>query len=326
MISVTLNKFTVITTDIEKAKKTLTNNGLVAIPTETVYGLAANAFSKSAVEKIFSLKNRPHYNPLIVHIKSSEYLKEIAIDIPVIAQKLAATFWPGPLTLVLKRNAKIPDIVTSGKSTVAVRVPDHKLTLDLLKKLDFPLAAPSANPFGSISPTSAEHVFNYFNDELEVILDGGNCDRGIESTIIGFENNQAILFRHGSLPLEEIEKITGQIVHKIKNDNNPIAPGMLTKHYAPKTTTYFTNKVEDLIKSFNDKKIGVLVFKNKIFSPKIFHQEILSIDGNIKEAASNLYNALHRLDKLNLDLIISEKFPNEDLGKTINDRLERAAK
>ena len=199
-----------ITKSLENAIITLRKNELIAIPTETVYGLAGNAYNETAIKKIFELKKRPFYNPLIVHIKSLAYLQEIASDIPDNALKLAKVFWPGPLTLVLKKQKHISDLITAGKNTVAVRVPSHPLTLDLLNKLDFPLVAPSANPFGSISPTHAEHVFNYFGEELNIILDGGECEKGLESTIIGFENNQTLLYRHGAISLEEIEKIIGK--------------------------------------------------------------------------------------------------------------------
>ena len=200
-----------ITTDIKKAKKALKKNKLVAIPTETVYGLAGNAYDESALVEIFKLKNRPFYNPLIIHIKSASSITDVAIDIPESAMILAEKFWPGPLTLVLKKQPHISDLITAGKDTVAVRVPNHPVALELLDKLDFPLAAPSANPFGSISPTNADHVFNYFGGKLEVILDGGECEKGLESTIIGFEENQPILYRHGSISSEEIEKITGKL-------------------------------------------------------------------------------------------------------------------
>jgi L-threonylcarbamoyladenylate synthase len=315
-----------ITKDILKAKKVLKNEGIVAIPTETVYGLAGNAYSDEALKKIFILKKRPFYNPLIVHIKSASALNQIAQEIPDAAKKLAETFWPGPLTLVLKRLDHISDIVTSGKDTVAVRVPNHPITLKLLDELDFPLAAPSANPFGSISPTSAEHVSNYFETELEVILDGGNCEKGIESTIIGFENNEPILYRHGSIAIEEIEKVIGKVATQTKMEAKPNAPGMLLKHYAPKTETFLTNNISELVKSFEGKKIGVLTFKDKVTNKNIAHQEILSSIGNMNEAAKNLYAALHRLDLLKLDAIIVERLPNHNLGKSINDRLERAVK
>ncbi|MEZ5009548.1 MAG: L-threonylcarbamoyladenylate synthase [Chitinophagales bacterium] len=315
-----------ITTDLNKAKKALDQNNIIAIPTETVYGLAGNAFNEEAVKKIFALKNRPFYNPLIVHIKSAKYLTEVARDIPAIAFTLANEFWPGPLTLVLKKQPKVSNLVTSGKDTVAVRVPNHPITLELLKALDYPLAAPSANPFGSISPTSAQHVENYFEDELDIILDGGACERGIESTIIGFEGDQPIVYRLGSLSMEQIEAKIGNVLTQTHSeDQQPSAPGMLSRHYAPTTDTYLTDDVEKLIKFYPNKKIGLLLFQNEIESP-VAHQEILSKSGNLEEAAKNLYAAMHRLDKLHLDIIIAQKLPNIGLGKTMNDKLERATK
>lgn len=314
-----------ITKDLEPAKQALIANDIIAIPTETVYGLAGNGFSEVALKKIFELKKRPFYNPLIVHIKSANYLTNVACDIPDIAIQLANQFWPGPLTLILNKQAHIPDLVTAGKSTVAVRVPNHPLTLSLLEMLDFPLAAPSANPFGSISPTSAKHVFNYFENNLDVILDGGECEKGLESTILGFENNQTILFRLGAISVEEIENVVGKVVVKTHSDGtNLTAPGMLARHYSPSTNMYLTDNVSEFVKSFSNKKIGFLLFKDLIKSDGITHQEVLSKSGDLNEAAKDLYAALHRLDHLNLDVIIAEKFPDNGLGKTINDRLQRA--
>ncbi len=316
-----------ITKEISKAKEVLINNQLVAIPTETVYGLAGNAYSEMAIKKIFELKKRPYFNPLIVHIKSISSLFEIATDIPETAYMLAEKFWPGPLTLVLKKRSHISDLITAGKETVAVRVPNHPLTLALLNEIDFPLTAPSANPFGSISPTSAQHVFNYFEKELDVILDGGECEKGLESTIIGFENNKPILYRHGSIAAEEIEQVIGsKIGMKTVDDQAPNAPGMLTRHYAPMTDTYLTDNITEFIKDFEGKKIGLLLFKDAVTDHTIIRQEILSNSGDLHEAAKNLYAAMHRLDQDKLDVIIAEKFPNEGLGKTINDKLERATK
>lgn len=316
-----------ITTDLNEAKNELETDGIIAIPTETVYGLAGNAHSEKALEKIFLLKKRPFYNPLIVHIKSAEYLTSVARDIPKIAQILANEFWPGPLTLVLKKQPHIPDLVTANKDTVAIRVPNHPLTLNLLDQLDFPIAAPSANPFGSISPTSASHVFNYFGDRLKVIIDGGECQKGIESTIIGFENDQLVLYRLGSLSLKQIEEKIGTILTKThSNDNQPSAPGMLSRHYAPTTDTYLTDDVEKLIHSYPNKKIGLLLFQNEFHLISTERQEILSKKGDLQEAAKNLYAAMHRLDKLNLDMIVAERLPDIGLGKTINDKLQRATK
>ena len=313
-----------ITTDLHKAAAVLNEEGIIAIPTETVYGLAGNAFSERAVKAIFSLKKRPFYNPVIVHIKSPEVLTEVATDIPEAAQKLARAFWPGPLTLVLKKQAHIPDLVTAGKPTVAIRMPNHPVALDLLHRLEFPLAAPSANSFGSISPTTAEHVNGYFGDTLKVVLDGGPCQRGIESTIVGFEKGQPVLYRLGSVTIEELEAVVGSIAQRTKDDKAPDAPGMLSRHYAPATATHLTNNVAQLIAQHEGKKIGLLLFNSAVTSPAVLHQEVLSTHGDDREAAANLYAAMHRLDHLGLDLIIAERVPNQGLGKAINDKLRRA--
>jgi L-threonylcarbamoyladenylate synthase len=235
---------------IGKAKEILQRNGLIAIPTETVYGLAGNAYSDEAIKKIFALKKRPLHNPLIVHLKSVSSMYDVAKEIPENALMLANKFWPGPLTLLLKKQDHISDLITAGKNTVAVRVPNHPLALALLNQLEFPLAAPSANPFGSISPTRAEHVLNYFGKKIDLILDGGECEKGIESTIIGFENNNPILYRHGSISMEDIEKITGKLSIITNSDTSPKSPGMLSRHYAPKTDTYLTNDVYTFLKKF----------------------------------------------------------------------------
>jgi len=313
-----------ITNNLEITAECLRKGGIVAIPTETVYGLAANAFNGEAVLNIFELKKRPHFNPLIVHCKSIEQVKLCVSEIPPNALLLAEKFWPGPLTLILKKTPKIPDLVTAGKNTVAVRVPNHPTTLALLDLIDFPLAAPSANPFGSISPTTAKHVFDYFNDTLEFVLDGGPCINGIESTIIGFEHNTPILYRHGAIPLEEIESIIGKVQIQNQNDTSPQAPGMLSRHYAPQTATLLTEDLHAQLQHFSNHKIGVLVFKQRVQHPCISQQEILSPSGNLREAAKNLYAALHRLDSLKLNYILVEKMPPHGLGNSMNDRLQRA--
>jgi L-threonylcarbamoyladenylate synthase len=315
---------TIITTHIQPATSFLDNGDLIAIPTETVYGLAANAFDPIAVQKIFELKKRPSYNPLIVHIKDLDSADEVAQNIPQTAKLLAKTFWPGPLTLVLEKKSIIPDIITAGKNTVAVRVPNHPLVLQLLANLKYPLAAPSANPFGSISPTEPNHVFNYFNGKLPLILDGGKCAKGIESTIIGFNNETPILYRHGSISVEQIEDVTGKIEIAVKDNSSPIAPGMLSKHYAPKTTTYLSSDIKKDLAHFSNKKIGVLLFKEALPEMPNTVQLVLSTTGSFDEAARNLYAAMHQLDALQLDAIIVERVPHIDLGRSINDRLERA--
>lgn len=315
-----------LNSQLGKAVELLTANEIVGIPTETVYGLAGNAYSETAIQKIFALKKRPLYNPLIVHVNGIDFLEQVAMQIPQKAYKLFEVFSPGPLTVVLKRKAVIPDIVSAGKPTVGIRIPNHPVTLSLLEMIDFPLAAPSANPFASISPTTAKHVTTYFQDQLPLVLDGGTCKNGIESTIIGFENDQPILYRHGSIAIDEIEGVIGKVKMVTKNERNPDAPGMLSRHYAPQTRLVLTEAVEDCIDQNAGKRIGLLLFNQPFEDASIVHTEILSMAGNLKEAASHLYAALHRLDTYGLDLIIAERFPDTGLGKSINDRLERGTK
>ena len=315
-----------VSKDITKAIQILNEDKLVAIPTETVYGLAGNIYSEKAISSIFKMKQRPLFNPLIVHIPSVKHLDSIVSYIPEKAKMLSTAFWPGPLTLVLKKQPNIPDAVTAGKDTVAVRIPNHPVTLKLLEGLDFPLAAPSANPFGCISPTSAKHVEDYFMGQLDMVLDGGACKNGIESTIVGFENNEPIIYRLGSISVEDIEAVVGKIKLKNKKDSNPEAPGMLSRHYAPSTPTFLVENISAFINTLSDKNLGVLVFDKKLDQTFIKHQIVLSNNSDLKEATSNLYSALHELDKLKLDMIVCEKLPDYGLGKSINDRLIRATK
>lgn len=316
----------IISKDISKAVALLNAEEIVAIPTETVYGLAGNIYSEKAITSIFETKQRPFFNPLIVHIPSVDNLGEIVDYIPEKAKLLAETFWPGPLTLVLKKKNTIPLLITAGKDTVALRVPNHPTTLELLRQLDFPLAAPSANPFSSISPTTAEHVETYFKDKIKMVLDGGACRSGIESTIIGFENDEPIIYRLGSTAIEDIEAIVGKIEIKNSKEIAPDAPGMLERHYAPKTKTLLTDNIINVVNEHKDKRIGVITYRSKIENANIKEQVVLSKTGDLAESASKLYDALHQLDKMQLDVIIAEKFPDFGLGKSINDRLLRATK
>ena len=314
-----------ISTDISKAADLLKAGEVIGLPTETVYGLAGNIFNETAIRKIFSVKQRPFYNPLIVHLAGIDRLDQVAKGIPGIAIKLAEKFWPGPLTLLLQKQTAVPDLVTAGKTTVAVRVPDHRLALALLKRIDFPLAAPSANPFGCISPTTAKHVDDYFGDNIPLVLDGGPCRNGVESTIIGFNDGEAILYRHGAIPMEEIEKITGKLKVYVKEENAPDAPGMLSKHYSPRTPTILTDNIQQVLKEHAGKKMALLLFNKKRneYDPAL--QWVLSPGSRLEEAASNLYAMLHTLDELKVDLIICEKMKEEGLGITMNDRLVRAS-
>ena len=271
-----LKMMSIISKDISKAVKLLTANKLVAIPTETVYGLAGNIYSEQAIKSIFETKKRPFFNPLIVHIPCMDVLSTIVSHVPEKAKLLAQAFWPGSMTLVLKKQSNIPDLITAGKDTVAVRIPNHPLTLELLKQLPFPLAAPSANPFGNISPTKPEHVARYFENNIEMVLDGGACTSGIESTIIGFENNEPVIYRLGALALEDIEAVIGKVIIKNKKQISPNAPGMLDRHYAPATQTLLTNNVSEEIKKHLGKRIGILVFKSDLKNDSVTTQIILS--------------------------------------------------
>lgn len=303
----------------------LSSGEVVAIPTETVYGLAGNALNSGAVDKIYAVKNRPKNNPLIVHIAGIDCLQAYAAYIPQVALKLAEKFWPGPLTLLLPKAAHITGEVTAGLPNVAIRVPAHPLTLNLLNMLPFPLAAPSANPYGYISPTNAAHVNDQLGKAIKYILDGGPCIRGIESTIVGFEDDVPVIYRKGIITPDDIKKISGDVKLYQNETNKPITSGMSLSHYSPKTSVYLTKNINDLNDSLPSQNIGLLTFKNFYAITDREKQVVLSPAGNLEEAATNLYKALHRLDSMQLDLIIAEYVPNGGIGTAINDRLTRAA-
>lgn len=316
---------TIITKNIAHCQELLREGALVAIPTETVYGLAANIYNPEAVRNIFEKKGRPLFNPLIVHIHSLEQLAEITAGLPPLANTLARAFWPGPLTLILPKGPSVPELITAGKSTVGVRMPQHPMALELLRGLPFPLAAPSANPFTRISPTSAGHVYDYFGDTLPAILDGGPCTIGLESTILGFEGDAPVLYRQGGIPLEKIVARIGPVKVQTTNEGAPQAPGMLLKHYAPRTPLLMTSDIEASIAQHAGLRLAVLTFSSGT-EQSVAHSKRLSPTGNLNEAAQGLFTALHELDRLKVDLILAERFPDEGLGRSINDRLTRAQK
>jgi L-threonylcarbamoyladenylate synthase len=326
-----------IGTDIRSAAELLCNGEVVSIPTETVYGLAANAYNEAAVLKIFQAKQRPAFDPLIVHVHSLEQVKDV-VSFPDLdrmgmrkeAEALMEKFWPGPLTLVLPKTDRVPDLVTSGLDTVAVRMPAHPMALEVLRSLDFPLAAPSANPFGYVSPTTAQHVADQLGDRIPYILDGGPCAVGVESTIIGWETElsgraesgpgQWVLYRPGGTPVADIEAVIGT-VGKAKKSVLPASPGMLDSHYAPRKPVYLGD-VKALLKEHADQRVAVIAF---IEDHDAWRTEVLSPSGNIAEAARHLFAALRSLDASDADVILAEIFPQEGLGAAINDRLRRAS-
>ena len=310
-----------IGSDINEAKRLLEQGEVVAIPTETVYGLAANALNVDAVTKIFEVKNRPSFDPLIVHVPDITAAWQYAEDIPEKLLSLANKFWPGPLTLLVRKKEIVPDLVTSGLDTVGIRCPDHAVTLKLLAQLSFPLAAPSANPFGYVSPTRPVHVEEQLGKKIRYILDGGECNVGIESTIVGILNDRPTVFRLGGLSIEEIEKVIGPVDISLHSSSNPKAPGQLQSHYAPGKKVILGDISENL-KSVSVHQTAVLSFKQEYNVP---HQLVLSKTGSLTEAAKRLFLALRTLDKLPVDTILAELVPNEGLGRAINDRLKRAA-
>lgn len=306
---------------IYQAAEIVKKGGIVAFPTETVYGLGGDAFNALAVARIFEVKGRPYFDPLIVHVANPDNVERLVKEIPPIAKQLMERFWPGPLTVVLLKGNNIPDIVTAGLPTVAIRMPNHPMALALIKESRCPIAAPSANPFGYLSPTTAEHVREQLGDRVDLILDGGPCPVGVESTIVSFLEGKSRLLRPGGVPLEEIESIIGRVEVSPTGDR-PSAPGMIPRHYAPRTPIVLDWKN---IEFYKNKDIGLLAFQEKENHLKFSHMEVLSKKGDMREAAANLFAAIRRLDALNLDLILAEPIPEIGLGRAIMDRLRRAS-
>ncbi|MBX2916638.1 MAG: threonylcarbamoyl-AMP synthase [Cyclobacteriaceae bacterium] len=309
--------------DIHRAKQLLTEGQLVAIPTETVYGLAANALNDKAVLEIFKAKSRPHFDPLIVHVASLAQAETLSSSFPEKAKALAQKFWPGPLTLLVPKKETVPDIVTSGLNTVGLRCPDHVLTLQLLQSLSFPLAAPSANPFGYVSPTTPQHVNEQLGDKVAYILDGGECRVGIESTIVGFENEQGMVLRLGGLAIENLEAFTGPLHVQLHSNSNPHAPGQLQSHYAPGKKIILGTQAQ--LRAYTHLHAGTIMFQHALPGVAPNQQIILSPGGDLEEAAQHLFAALRTLDKTAIDVILAELVPEHGLGRAINDRLRRAA-
>jgi len=301
---------------IDKAAEVLKNGGIVAIPTETVYGLAANALDEIAVSKVFAAKERPFFDPLIVHIAELDELENLVVEIPKNAKLLAEKFWPGPLTLVLPKRKNVPDLTTGGLQTVAVRMPKKQMARDIIKLAGFPLAAPSANMFQRLSPTSAEHVLEQLGGRIDGIVDGGVCEVGIESTVIGFDDETPVIYRHGA--------ITGEMIKEMgyrewgMGGGNP-SPGLLDKHYSPGTALFLG------VPSEVPPNSGLLAFGELPANSAEFAKVLnLSERGNATEAAANLYGMLHELDSFGLGKIFAAILPKEGLGAAINDRLSRA--
>jgi L-threonylcarbamoyladenylate synthase len=299
-----------ITKNINNIIDDLYIGSVVGLPTETVYGLAANAFNEAAIQKIYSLKNRPTSNPLILHTHSIEEIYKYIIDNDSnrTLLELANEYWPGPLTILLEKNERILDIVTSGSQYVAFRIPNHPLILEILQNLPFPIAAPSANPYQSISPTTANQVYDYFGEKISYILDGGKCACGIESTIIGMEKNDLIIYRQGAITIEQLKNKIENVKVNDSGSSNIKTSGMSKTHYAPKTRMILVNDIEDYIRNNKHQKIGVLSFDKM----------------NMHSIAKNYYHYLYELDNKDYDIIITKKFINTGIGRALNDKIQRA--
>lgn len=309
--------------NIKKAADIIRSGGTVAFPTETVYGLGADGLNPVAVAKIFDIKNRPTFNPLILHIWNADQLNSICSVNNKLIDKLIEKFWPGPLTLVLPKKAIVPEIVTADNPTVAVRMPDNKIASELIKHSQTPIAAPSANLFNRLSPTTAEHVYTQIGNKVDMIIDGGATEVGVESTIVEIENENVYLLRPGGITKEEIEKLLDRKVIVKQKSADPNSPGQLPFHYSPRTPLYFLNKVD--LKQLKGNKVGAIFLFEQNVEFNFSEVNILSEDNNLREAAANLFSALHHLDEQNLDLILVEPIPEEGLGLAMMDRLNKAA-
>jgi L-threonylcarbamoyladenylate synthase len=314
-----------ITTDVSEAATVLKRGGLVGFPTETVYGLGAIALDVDAVARVFEAKGRPRFDPLIVHVADLAGARQLVTRFPDVADKLARKFWPGPLTLVLPKRDIVPDLITAGLPTVGIRVPDHPLALALLRAAGVPIAAPSANLFGCVSPTTAEHVAEQLGDRIDLILDGGPCRVGVESTVLQVEPAPPIVLRLGGVTLEELERELGKVVvaSADTDDSAPqVAPGRLTQHYAPRTRVEL---VADLRTGPCGSDVAALAFRSAPAGNEYAAEECLSPRGDLREAAANIFAALRRLDAAGVSRIVAELLPEEGLGRAVNDRLRRAA-
>ncbi|HOW89504.1 MAG TPA: L-threonylcarbamoyladenylate synthase, partial [Elusimicrobiales bacterium] len=296
--------------------------GTVVFPTETVYGLGADALNPRAVARIFEIKRRPRFDPLIVHVSSVSQAGSIARLTPE-ARALMARFWPGPLTLVLPKKKPVPGIVTSGLDTVALRMPAHPVALALIKAAGTPIAAPSANRFGRLSPTTAAHASAQLKDGPDAVLDGGRARIGVESTVLALRGGTFTILRHGGLPQEEIEKVTGPLSERLGGRARPISPGQLSSHYAPSAALVLLRAKKPRLRK--GLRYGYLAFSEMTGLP-VKTCAVLSPSRDLEEAAANLFSHLHDLDAAGVDVILAEPVPGRGLGRAIMDRLRRAAR
>ncbi len=313
------------TKNLERAVKILEKGGLVIFPTETVYGLGANGLDAKAAAAIFEAKKRPAFNPLILHLSSIDEIEKYCNIKNDKVFKLAEKFWPGPLTMVLPKKEIVPEIITAGHRTVAVRVPAHPVAVKLLNMCGFPVAAPSANMFGFLSPTSVNQLSEELITKVGLVLDGGKSKVGIESTIISVFDDKISMLRPGGIDLKKIEEITGKLYEPVNSDEKaPLSPGRLPYHYSPGIPLKFLN--EKNLEKYSDKKKGALFFREPVNTEYFTDYRVLSPDGDLHEAAANLFEHLHYLENSGVEIILAEKIIPDGLGYAIMDRLNKAAK
>lgn len=318
------------TCDISGAAQWIKNGEVVAFPTETVYGLGANALDEKAVQKIYTIKGRPSQNPLIVHVLTASDAQKLVSEWPNTATQLANHFWPGPLTIVLKKNPIVPDITTAGSDTVALRSPAHPIARRLLELAQVPIAAPSANASGQLSPVRAEHVHASLPDQNIMILDGGQTENGIESTVVDLTTSPPRLLRPGPITADDLISVIGPIdsydQHAKSDDTTPLpSPGLMTRHYAPHTPLIVSSTpIEDANMALSiGKKVGLVTIST--FKHECLPTHYRALGQNPTEAAHNLYDILHELDEYNMDILIVEKPPENGEWTAIHDRLQRAS-
>ena len=312
-----------IGTDVSVAARLLTEGEVVAIPTETVYGLAANALNPAAIAKIYSVKNRPTFNPLILHVKSVAEAKKYVNGFSATAQLLTDHFWPGPLSILLPKSELVPDVVTAGLPNVVIRIPNNTTTLSLLNAIDFPLAAPSANISNTVSPTSALRVQQNLGAQVPYILDGGSAEVGLESTIVSILNNQVTILREGGISKEELELVLGvEVGYHLSEDIS--APGQLKKHYATQKPLHVVQDVKEALHQFKHKNVSVLLLSEQD-GLHCFKSYFLSKNNNLSEAANNLFEMMNQADDDASDVILVEQPEDIGIGRAINDRLKRAS-
>jgi len=312
--------------DIENAVAVLRAGGLVAFPTETVYGLGADARNSDALRKIFAVKGRPHDHPLIVHIADAVQMANWAHEIPRSAQQLARSFWPGPLTLILRRTRGVNDLVTGGQDTVGLRVPSHPIAQALLRAFGGGVAAPSANRFGRVSATTAEHVRQEFGDAIDVVLDGGATEVGIESTIVDLSGEQPTLLRPGWVTAQQLQETLGMPL-AVPHSQSPRAPGTLGRHYAPRTQLIILEPdlLLELAASLTRQGKRVAVMSRSALRPVTEAATWIFAPSDASPYAHELYSNLRRLDDAGCDVILVEALPQEAAWWAITDRLTRAA-